>query len=49
MPQITLSTESLQLLNELFTKGSPLQMPVGLADQVVEIRDAVHKALEPSQ
>lgn len=41
-----MSKKALELLKALFAENSNLQLPVGTADQVVEIRDWVHNELK---
>jgi len=42
---MNLSKKSLELLGQLFSEKSNLQLPVACADQVVEIKEAVAKEL----
>lgn len=41
-----LSKRALQLLERLFSEQSQLQLPVGLAGEVIEIRQWIRKQLE---
>jgi hypothetical protein len=44
-----LSKKSLEVLAALFGEGSQLQLPIGLADSVIEIRKAVQEELEKEE
>jgi hypothetical protein len=44
-----LSKKSLELLATLFGEGSQLQIPVGLIDNVIEIRNAVKEEIEQTK
>ena len=46
---MTLSKESLLFLQTMFSKGSPLQLPVGVAEIVLEIRQAVDGEIAQSE
>jgi hypothetical protein len=44
-----LSRKSLEILNALFSEESQLQFPVGLAENVLEIRNWVKEQLQEQQ
>lgn len=41
-----LSKKSLQVLSSFFSKNSTIQIPIGIIDEIVEIRDWVNRELK---